>query len=89
MENSRRKLGDLDFFKKILGDSRVFSRQRQILGYFRNFRRCDNPAESIKKFEKGKLEVKCWLACSTDTDKEIFRVSLLKTVLPFLTNQVT
>ena len=27
------------------------------------------------------------LACSPDTDKKIFCVSLLKTVLPFLTNQ--
>ena len=27
------------------------------------------------------------LACSPDTDKDIFRVSLLKTVLTFLTNQ--
>ena len=27
------------------------------------------------------------LACSRDTDKESFRVNLLKTVLPFLTNQ--
>ena len=27
------------------------------------------------------------LACSPDTDKEIFCVNLLKTVFPFLTNQ--
>ena len=27
------------------------------------------------------------LVCLPDTDKEIFRMSLLKTVLPFLTNQ--
>ena len=29
----------------------------------------------------------CGLACLPDTDKEISRMSLLKTVLPFLTNQ--
>ena len=28
------------------------------------------------------------LACSPDTNKEVFRVSLRKTVLPFLANQV-
>ena len=39
------------------------------------------------KFEKIKLEAKCLLACLPDTDKEVFCVSLLKTVLPFLTNQ--
>ena len=43
--------------------------------------------ESIFKSEKGKIEAKCFLACSPDTDKEIFHVSLLKTVLPFLTNK--
>ena len=29
----------------------------------------------------------CLLVCSPVTDKDIFRVSLLKTVLPFLTNR--
>ena len=29
----------------------------------------------------------CLPPCSPDTDKEIFRVSLLETILPFLTNQ--
>ena len=31
----------------------------------------------------------CLLACSLRVHKEIFRVSLLKSVLPFLTNQAT
>ena len=43
IEIFRRKLGGLDIFKKTLGDSRIFRRQKQILGYFRNFRRRDNP----------------------------------------------
>ena len=45
MENFCRKLGDLDIFKKHLGNSRIFRRQKQILGYFRNFRRCGNPEQ--------------------------------------------
>ena len=36
---------------------------------------------------KRKLESTCLLACSPRANKAIFRVSLLKTVLPFLTNQ--
>ena len=43
IETFRRKLEGLDIFKKTLGDSRIFRRQKQILGYFRNFRRRDNP----------------------------------------------
>ena len=39
---SRRKLGDLDIFKKTLY-CRIFRRQKQILGYFTNFRRRGNP----------------------------------------------
>ena len=41
----------------------------------------------MQKFEKGKLEAKCFLICSPDTDKEVLHMSLLKTVLLFLTNQ--
>ena len=41
------------------------------------------------KSEKVKLEAKCLPACLPDTDKEMFGVSLLKTVLPFLTNEAT
>ena len=41
------------------------------------------------KSEKGNLEAKCLLACLPDIDKEIFCMSLLKTILSFLTNQVT
>ena len=46
--------------------------------------------ESIQNSEKESLPdrvLACLLACSPDTDKEILRVSLLKTVLLFLTNQ--
>ena len=42
IRNFKRKLGDLDIFKKTFGDSRVFRRHKQILGYFRNFRIRDN-----------------------------------------------
>ena len=45
--------------------------------------------ESMQKSEKEKLEAKCWLTYLPDADKKTFCVSLLKTVLPFLTNQVT
>ena len=45
--------------------------------------------ERIFKTKKRKLEVKCLLSYSPDTDKEILRVSLLQTILPFLTNQAT
>ena len=48
--------------------------------------------ESTQNSDKEMLMPSAWLparllACSPDTDKEIFCVSLLKTVLPFLTNQ--
>ena len=42
-ENFRRILGDLGIFTKILGYSRIFRRQQQILGVSRNFRRRGNP----------------------------------------------
>ena len=46
--------------------------------------------EIISNSEKERLQAERLLACSplsSDTDKEIFHMSLLKTVLPFLTNQ--
>ena len=39
--------------------------------------------------ERGNLESTCLLACSLCVDREIFRVSLLKTVLPHSTNETT
>ena len=46
---------------------------------------------TLKEFETTTREIGLiifrHLAWSPDTDKEIFRVSLLKTTLPFLTNQ--
>ena len=39
--------------------------------------------------ERGKLESTCLLACLPRVNKGIFHMSLLKTVLPFLTNQAT
>ena len=41
----------------------------------------------MEKSVKEKPEAKCLLTSSPDTDKKIFRASLLKNVLPFLTNQ--
>ena len=38
-------------------------------------------------FERGQLESTSLLACSPRVMLEIFRMSLLKTALPFLTNQ--
>ena len=43
--------------------------------------------ESIQNSEKERLQDERLLAFSPDSDKDIFRMSLLKTVLPFLTNQ--
>ena len=40
----------------------------------------------LRKKSSGRA-LACLLTCSPDTDKEIFLVSLLNTVLPFLTNQ--
>ena len=47
--------------------------------------------ESIQNSEKERLQasVACLLAWLPDTDKKVFRVKLLKTVLSFLTNQAT
>ena len=49
-----------------------------------------NCQESIKHLQnlRGKLEANCLHVCLPDTDKKIFCVSLLKTILLFLTSQV-
>ena len=44
--------------------------------------------ESIENSEKERLQAEHFLACSPERDIGIFRVSLLKTFLPFLINQI-